>query len=73
MSTAVMMERIAKESPRFKARIAGVFYFTIVTRVIADAFVRNFSLHHIVVNPRDRLIGCTQKCYRKVAEQLLRC
>src|SRR6202049_2848052 len=42
MSTAVMMERIAEASPRFKARIAGVFYLlTIVTRVIADAFVRN--------------------------------
>jgi len=42
MSTAVMVERIAEASPRFKARIAGVFYLlTIVTRVIADAFVRD--------------------------------
>jgi hypothetical protein len=30
MSTAVMMERIAKESPRFKARIAGVLYLLIM-------------------------------------------
>jgi hypothetical protein len=36
------MERIAEASPRFKARIAGVFYLlTILARVIADAFVRN--------------------------------
>jgi hypothetical protein len=42
MSTAVMMGRIAEVSPRFKARIAGVFYLlTILARVIADAFVRN--------------------------------
>jgi uncharacterized membrane protein len=42
MSTPVMVERIAEAAPRFKARIAGVFYLlTIVTRVIADAFVRN--------------------------------
>src|ERR1700730_10703940 len=42
MSTAVMVERTAEASPRFKARIAGVFYLlTIVTRVIADAFVRD--------------------------------
>ena len=26
MSTAVMLERMAEASPRFKARIAGVFY-----------------------------------------------
>jgi hypothetical protein len=37
-----MMERIGETSPRFKARIAGVFYLlTILARVIADAFVRN--------------------------------
>ncbi|MFY9561816.1 MAG: DUF4386 domain-containing protein [Terriglobales bacterium] len=42
MSTAVLMERIAEASPRFKARIAGVFYLlTILARVLADAFVRN--------------------------------
>jgi hypothetical protein len=42
MSTTVMMERIAEASPRFNARIAGVFYVvTILTRVIADGFVRN--------------------------------
>jgi Domain of unknown function (DUF4386) len=42
MSTDVTMERIAKASPRVKARIAGVFYLlTILARVIADAFVRN--------------------------------
>src|SRR5437879_13773265 len=42
MSTTVMMERITEASPRFKARLAGVFYLlTILARVIADAFVRN--------------------------------
>ena len=30
MSTAVMMERIAKESPRFKASIAGVLFLLIM-------------------------------------------
>jgi hypothetical protein len=42
MSAAVVMKRIAEASPRFNARIAGIFYLlTIVARVIADAFVRN--------------------------------
>jgi hypothetical protein len=42
MSTAVMMGRIVEESPRIKARIAGVFYlFTIVTRMLVEIFVRN--------------------------------
>jgi uncharacterized membrane protein len=42
MSTAGMMERVAKASPRFTGKIAGVFYLlTILARVIADAFVRN--------------------------------
>jgi hypothetical protein len=36
-----MTERIAKASPRFKARIAGVFYFlTFVTGILALVFVR---------------------------------
>ncbi len=30
MNTAVMKERIAEASPRFKARIAGVFYFLVI-------------------------------------------
>ena len=30
MSSAVMMERIAEASPRFKARIAGVFYLLVI-------------------------------------------
>jgi hypothetical protein len=29
MSTDVMMERIAEASPRFKARIAGLFYLLV--------------------------------------------
>jgi hypothetical protein len=42
MSTAVMMERITEASPRFRARIAGVFYLlTIVTRMFVEIFVRN--------------------------------
>jgi hypothetical protein len=36
MSTAVMMERMAEASPRFKARIAGVFFLlTFVTGIFA--------------------------------------
>jgi hypothetical protein len=36
-----MMERIAEASPRFKARIAGVFYLlTFVTGILALVFVR---------------------------------
>ena len=42
MSTAVMTERITETSPRFKARIAGVFYLlTILTRMFVEIFVRN--------------------------------
>jgi hypothetical protein len=42
MSAAVLTERIVEASPRFHARIAGVFYLlTILARVIADALVRN--------------------------------
>jgi hypothetical protein len=41
MSTAEMMERIAEESPRFKARVAGAFYLiTIIMGVFAEVFVR---------------------------------
>src|SRR5258708_32103833 len=41
MSTAVMMERIAEASPRFKARIAGGFYLLIfVAAPFAEFFVR---------------------------------
>ncbi len=36
------MERIAEASPRFKARIAGVFYLlTTLTRMFVEIFVRN--------------------------------
>ena len=42
MSTAVITERIAEASPRFKARIAGAFYLlTILTRMFVEIFVRN--------------------------------
>src|ERR1700674_4042404 len=42
MGTAVMMERMAEASPRFKARIAGVFYLvTTLTRMFVEIFVRN--------------------------------
>ena len=30
MSAAVMVERVAEESPRFKARVAGFFYFLLI-------------------------------------------
>ena len=40
MSTAVMTERIAETSPRFKARITGVLYLlTILTGIFAQGFV----------------------------------
>jgi Domain of unknown function (DUF4386) len=40
MSTAVMTERITETSPRFKARITGVFYLlTILTGIFAQGFV----------------------------------
>src|SRR5712692_9632616 len=40
MSAAVMMERIAEVSPRFKARITGVFYLlTMLTGIFAQGFV----------------------------------
>jgi hypothetical protein len=42
MSTPVMMGRSGEASPRFKARIAGVFYLlTILTRMLVEIFVRN--------------------------------
>jgi hypothetical protein len=40
MSTAVMTDRIAEASPRFKARMTGVFYLiTILTGIYAQMFV----------------------------------
>jgi len=42
MNTLVPSERIAEASPRFKARIAGVFYLlTILTRMFVEILVRN--------------------------------
>ncbi|MBZ5688589.1 MAG: DUF4386 domain-containing protein [Acidobacteriia bacterium] len=42
MSTSVITKRIAQESPRFKARIAGIFYLlTILARMFVEIFVRN--------------------------------
>jgi hypothetical protein len=42
MSIGLVTEQIADASPRFKARIAGVFYLvTIVTRMLVEIFVRN--------------------------------
>ena len=47
MSTTVMKERIAEASPRFKARIAGVFYLlNILTGVFAERFVRGRLVVH---------------------------
>src|SRR5271156_2674041 len=41
MSTAVVMERIRGESPRFKARMAGAFYvFSVLTAVFFELFLR---------------------------------
>src|SRR5947209_9142986 len=40
MSAAVMMERIRVASPRFKARVTGVFYLlTMLTGIFAQGFV----------------------------------
>ena len=40
MSAAVMMERFAEASPRFKARIAGVLYFfSLMTAGLTETFV----------------------------------
>jgi hypothetical protein len=40
MSTAVMMERIADASPRFKARMAGVLYLlSVLTAAFTELFV----------------------------------
>jgi len=42
MNTLELPERIAEASPRFKARIAGVFYLlTILTRMFVEILVRN--------------------------------
>ena len=42
MSTAVMTNQITAASPRFTARMAGVFYLiTIVARMLVEIFVRN--------------------------------
>ena len=42
MSTDAMTERVAETSPRFRARIAGVFYLlTILARMFVEIFVRN--------------------------------
>jgi hypothetical protein len=41
MSAAVMMERIAEASPRFKARIAAALnFFSLVTAALTELFVR---------------------------------
>jgi hypothetical protein len=41
MSAAVMMERISKVSPRFKARIAGILYLlSVLTAAFTELFVR---------------------------------
>ncbi|HYM78233.1 MAG TPA: DUF4386 domain-containing protein [Candidatus Dormibacteraeota bacterium] len=42
MNTSAKIERIARTSPSFDARIAGVFYLlTIVARMFVEIFVRN--------------------------------
>ena len=49
MSTAVMMERIAEAPPRFKARIAGVFYLlTFLTGAFALAFVNGRLVANLI-------------------------
>jgi hypothetical protein len=49
MSTAAMMERIATASPRFKARIAGVFYLlTILAGALAVVFVSGRLVANLV-------------------------
>jgi Domain of unknown function (DUF4386) len=41
MSTGAMTERIAKASPRFKARVAGFFYLvSVLTAVSGEVFLR---------------------------------
>jgi Domain of unknown function (DUF4386) len=44
MSTAIMMERIAESSPRFKARIAGVLsLLSLLAAVFGEFFVRRLE------------------------------
>lgn len=49
MNTAVMMKRIAEASPRFKARIAGVFYLvTYLTGIFALVFVNGGMVANLI-------------------------
>ena len=54
MSTAVMMERIAEASPRFKARMAGALnFFSLLTAGLTETFVRgrlNFVGGYIAIS-----------------------
>jgi hypothetical protein len=54
MSAAVMMQRIAEASPRFKARIASVVYFfSLLTAAFTELFVRgwlNFAGGYVAIS-----------------------
>jgi hypothetical protein len=47
-----MVKRIREALPRFKARIAGVFYlFSVATAIFAEAFVRGKLLYAVGLIP----------------------
>ncbi|MFY9986856.1 MAG: DUF4386 domain-containing protein [Chthoniobacterales bacterium] len=64
MNIAVMMKRIREASPRFKARVAGVFYLlSVLTAVFAEAFVSGRLLFAVGLIPVLCFIAVTLLLY----------